>query len=126
MVFSSLSFLFLFLPAVLLVYFAVPRQGKNLVLFLFSLLFYAWGEPVYVLLMIFSTVLDYTCGRLVDKFRGKSEPRAAVFLQVFRFPYRDDKRNFRLQHSAAESAAAYRDFILHLPDDELHDRCVPR
>lgn len=53
MVFSSLSFLFVFLPAVLLVYFVVPRQGKNTVLFAFGLLFYAWGEPIYVLLMDF-------------------------------------------------------------------------
>jgi len=82
MVFSSLSFLFLFLPAVLLVYFAVPRQGKNTVLFLFSLLFYAWGEPVYVLLMIFSTVLDYTCGRLVDKFRGTNKQKIGLIISV--------------------------------------------
>lgn len=82
MVFSSLSFLFLFLPAVLLVYFIVPRQGKNTVLFLFSLLFYAWGEPIYVLLMIFSTVLDYTCGRLVDKFRGTSKRKIGLIISV--------------------------------------------
>lgn len=82
MVFSSLSFLFLFLPAVLLIYFAVPRQGKNTVLFLFSLLFYAWGEPIYVLLMIFSTVLDYTCGRLVEKFRGTNKQKIGLIISV--------------------------------------------
>ena len=83
MVFSSLTFLLLFLPAVLLVYFAVPRQGKNAVLFLFSLLFYAWGEPVYVVLMIFSTVLDYTCGRLVEKYRGTSKQKIGLLISVF-------------------------------------------
>lgn len=82
MVFSSLTFLFVFLPAVLLVYFSVPRQGKNAVLFIFSLLFYAWGEPIYVLLMIFSTVLDYTCGRLVEKFRGTPKQKIGLLISV--------------------------------------------
>lgn len=57
----------LFLPLTLLVYYIVPNRGKNAALFVFSLLFYAWGEPVYVLLMIFSTILDYVCGRLVER-----------------------------------------------------------
>ena len=82
MVFSSLTFLLLFLPAVLLVYFAVPRQWKNGVLFLFSLLFYAWGEPVYVVLMIFSTVLDYTCGRLVEKYRGTPKQKIGLIVSL--------------------------------------------
>ena len=83
MVFSSLTFLFLFLPAVLAVYYAVPRAGKNAVLFAFSLLFYAWGEPVYVGLMIFSTVLDYTCGKLVDKYRGTGKAKIGLLVSVF-------------------------------------------
>ena len=82
MVFSSLSFLFVFLPAVLLVYFAVPRQGKNAVLFAFSLLFYAWGEPIYVLLMVFSTIFDYTCGRLVEKHRGTPKQKIGLLISV--------------------------------------------
>lgn len=65
MVFSSLLFLFRFLPIVLLLYFIVPKRFRNLVLFLSSLVFYAWGEPVYVGLILFSTVLDYTLGRIV-------------------------------------------------------------
>lgn len=73
----------LFLPAVLLIYFAVPRQGKNAVLFIFSLLFYAWGEPIYVGLMIFSTVLDYTCGWLVEKYRGTSKQKIGLLISVF-------------------------------------------
>lgn len=82
MVFSSLTFLLYFLPAVLLVYFAVPRKAKNAVLFLASLVFYAWGEPIYVVLMIFSTILDYTCGRLVEKFRGTSKKKVGLIISV--------------------------------------------
>lgn len=67
MVFSSITFLFYFLPIVLLVYFLSPKKIRNFILFASSLFFYAWGEPVYVLLMIFSTLVDYTLGILVDK-----------------------------------------------------------
>ena len=63
MVFSSLIFLFRFLPAFLTLYLVAPKRYRNLVLFLASLVFYAWGEPVYILLMLFSTVLDYGNGR---------------------------------------------------------------
>lgn len=65
MVFSSILFLFYFLPFVLILYFLSPRKYKNMVLFLSSLLFYSWGEPKYIWIMIFSTVLDYTCGRKI-------------------------------------------------------------
>ena len=82
MVFSSLTFLLLFLPAVLLVYFLVPRPGKNAVLFIFSLIFYAWGEPIYVVLMIFSTVLDFTCGHLVEKYRGTPKKKLGLIISV--------------------------------------------
>lgn len=74
MVFSSLTFLFLFLPAVLILYYICPRKGRNLLLFVVSLLFYAWGEPVYVLLMIFSTVFNYACGIGIDAARKKGRP----------------------------------------------------
>lgn len=73
MVFSSILFLFRFLPAVLLLYVIAPRSWKNAVLFLASLFFYAWGEPVYVVLMLFSTVVDYTHGRLVNRFLGQGK-----------------------------------------------------
>ncbi len=65
MVFSSITFLFAFLPLALGLYYLAPRKYRNAVLFLMSLVFYAWGEPVYVVLMFFSTALDYTCGRRV-------------------------------------------------------------
>lgn len=70
MVFSSLLFLFLFLPIFLGVYFIIPSKFRNFILFIASLLFYAWGEPIYVGIMIFSTLLDYSCGRLIDRFRN--------------------------------------------------------
>ena len=82
MVFSSLTFLLFFLPAVLAVYFAVPARFKNGVLLLFSLVFYAWGEPVYVCLMIFSILLNYSCGRLVDKYRGTGKSRTALIVSI--------------------------------------------
>lgn len=77
MVFSSVLFLFRFLPVFFLFYFVVPRRARNLVLFLGSLVFYAWGEPVYVVLMLFSTISDYIHGLLIARCRGK---KAAAYL----------------------------------------------
>lgn len=68
MVFSSLLFLFRFLPIVLIAYYVCPKRFRNAVLFLLSLVFYAWGEPVYVVLMLFSTLVDYTHGLLAEKY----------------------------------------------------------
>ena len=72
MLFSSLPFLYYFLPAVLMVYFLVPRQLKNGVLLLSSLIFYGWGEPKYVLLMIATIALFYGCGLAIE---GAKQPR---------------------------------------------------
>ncbi len=77
MVFSSLLFLFRFLPVVLVLYFAVPRRWKNLILLLVSLVFYAWGEPVYVLLMAVSIMVTWLGGLLVDRFKNAGKSRAA-------------------------------------------------
>ena len=68
MVFSSPVFLFFFLPVTLGIYYAVPARFKNFILFLSGLVFYAWGEPVYVLIMILSTAIDYTAGRIIGRF----------------------------------------------------------
>lgn len=73
MVFSSLLFLFRFLPVVLLLYFTAPRKLRNLVLLLVSLVFYAWGEPVYVILMVVSILISWTGGLLVDHFLEKGQ-----------------------------------------------------
>lgn len=68
MVFSSLTFMFVFLPIVLLLYYIVPKKFKNLFILISGLIFYAWGEPVYVLIMIASTLIDYTAGLMIYKF----------------------------------------------------------
>lgn len=67
MVFSSLLFLFVYLPAVLAGYYLLPRQWRNLFLFVVNLIFYGWGEPVYVLVMVFSMAFNYGFGILVGK-----------------------------------------------------------
>ena len=77
MVFSSLLFLFRYLPIVMLLYFILPRRFRNLLLFVVSLIFYAWGEPVYVTIMLFSTLVDYTHGLLVARFKAQGRMRAA-------------------------------------------------
>lgn len=82
MVFSSLNFLFLFFPIVLFLYYIAPRSVKNGILFFVSLIFYAWGEPVYVSLMLFSTAVDYVHGRLVDKHRGAPKAKIALISSV--------------------------------------------
>ena len=71
MVFSGILFLFRFLPIFFICYFMVPKRMRNFVLFFGSLVFYAWGEPVYILLMLFSTISDYIHGLYIEKFRGK-------------------------------------------------------
>lgn len=80
MLFSSIPFLFYFLPIVLGLYFLVPRLGKNLVLLLASLFFYWWGEPRYVVLMLATIAFAYICGILIDRFRGTGWSK--VFLAV--------------------------------------------
>lgn len=71
MVFSSLIFIFLFLPACLLTYYAFPgRRARNWILIAFSLLFYAWGEPVWVVLLFLSALIDYLNGLFIEKHRG--------------------------------------------------------
>lgn len=101
MVFSSIMFLTRFLPLALIVYFLVPgcmkNTWRNLVLFMFSLAFYAWGEPVYIWLMIFSTAVDYVNGGLAGYFVARDKRNTAkvfvglsvvinlTFLAVFKY-----------------------------------------
>ena len=86
MVFSSMIFLCVFLPVVLIVYFVLPKQLRNLWLLLASLFFYAWGEPRYILIMLFSTVFDYFNGRAIAyaATKGKHDTwgRAVLVLSV--------------------------------------------
>ena len=84
MLFSSMIFLCGFLPVVLLVYFFLSRrQGlANLWLFLASLFFYAWGEPCYIFIMLFSTVFDYCNGQLIGVFQKREKPLAAKLVLI--------------------------------------------
>lgn len=77
MVFSSILFLYQFLPGVLLLYYLLPRRSRNGFLLLVSLFFYSWGEPRYILIMVISTVLDYSCGRGIHFAREKGKEGAA-------------------------------------------------
>jgi len=82
MLFSSIPFLYCFLPAVVLVYFLVPRNVKNAVLLLFSLLFYGWGEPKYVFLMIATIAVFYSCGLAIGKAKTKPWKKTWLILSV--------------------------------------------
>lgn len=86
MVFSSMIFLCVFLPVILVIYFALPKQSRNLWLLLASLFFYAWGEPRYILIMLFSTVFDYFNGRVIEyaTLKGKRDTlgRAVLVLSI--------------------------------------------
>ena len=110
MVFSSLIFLYQFLPLVLLLYFVIPRRflaARNLVLLVFSLLFYSWGETVAIWLMVGSILLNYLHGWLVERFCGRGERKKAravvasavvlnlLLLGIFKYAY------FFLQSAAA-------------------------
>ncbi len=78
MLFSSIPFAYYFLPAVLVLYFLVPFRFKNAVLLAFSLVFYGWGEPVYLILMTLSILMGWVFGLLIGKYRGTK--RAKLFL----------------------------------------------
>ncbi len=82
MLFSSVPFLYYFLPAVLAVYFLIPTKGKNAVLLVASLLFYAWGEPKYVLLMASTIVLFYGCGLAMGKAQTQKWKRVWLIVSV--------------------------------------------
>lgn len=82
MVFSGIEFLYYFLPAVMLIYFLAPKRLKNLMLFVSGLGFYAWGEPVYVIVMVISTAVDYTAGILMSKTEDERKRRACLISSV--------------------------------------------
>ena len=82
MLFSSISFLYYFLPITLILYFLVPRSCKNLVLLISSLFFYFWGEPVYSLLMIGSALSGYIHGRLIEKAKGTKYAKVPLITSI--------------------------------------------
>ncbi len=87
MIFSSLSFLFVFLPLLVIVYYISPSiRYRNLVLFVFSLIFYAWGEPVYITLMIISIINDYIHALIISSFKNKKNmigAKTALISSIF-------------------------------------------
>lgn len=87
MLFSSITFLFMFLPVTVLIYYLVPQKKRNIVLLIASLFFYAWGEPLYVVLMILSILLNFYCGKDIgekseDPLRRKRSLIFAVVMNV--------------------------------------------
>lgn len=82
MLFSSITFLFGFLPLVLLVYYISPRKIRNFILMIFSMLFYAWGEPKYIIVMIISIFVGYVMGLLTDYYKKKDKLSVARFTMV--------------------------------------------
>jgi alginate O-acetyltransferase complex protein AlgI len=96
-VFASLPFLYAFLPLCVAFYFIVPgRRAKNITLTIFSLLFYAWGEPIYWVLLVISSLQDYICGRVIGARAGKPAAKAALVVSLvgnlgllFTFKYLD-------------------------------------
>ena len=75
MIFSSIPFLFFFFPLFILLYFTLPFKYKNHILLLFSLIFYAWGEPIYILLMIFSSIVDFINGKNIEKYKDDNKKK---------------------------------------------------
>ncbi|MFJ8234704.1 MBOAT family O-acyltransferase [Ureibacillus sp. NPDC094379] len=82
MVFSSLIFLYVFLPIIIILYFIFPKVLRNTILLIASLLFYAWGEPKYVLLMLISIIINYVFGIVIDKADGKSKRLTLLWITV--------------------------------------------
>lgn len=82
MVFSSLTFWFIYLPAVLLSYYITPKKARNVVLFIVSLAFYGWGEPVYIILMLITILINYIAGYLIGISEDKSKKRLWLVLSV--------------------------------------------
>ena len=85
MVFSSVTFILGYLPLALILYYIAPRRARNGILFLLSLLFYAWGEPIYVILMLISTAADYSFALYADRWNQKGDhkkARRAVYATV--------------------------------------------
>ena len=80
MLFSSITFLFWFLPAAIILYAIAPKKLKNAVLVIVSLVFYAWGEPKYVFLMLGTVAAGYVFGLLIEHIKNKDRSSKAVFI----------------------------------------------
>lgn len=82
MVFSSIVFLYIFLPIMLIVYFIVPNKFKNAIMILASLIFFAWGEIRYIFIMLILAVMDFICGRNIDKNFNNKKKKIYLFIDV--------------------------------------------
>ena len=82
MVFSSLIFIYIFLPITLLIYYITPKRFRNLVVFIASILFYAWGEPYYIALLLISVIVDYFGAIIVEKTRADKDKSRFIFVTV--------------------------------------------
>ncbi len=83
MVFSSLIFIYFFLPVSLLGYFLMPSmKGKNFILLLFSLLFYAWGEPIWITLLLFSSIVNYFMALYISNHKGSGRSKLALLVSI--------------------------------------------
>ena len=82
MVFSSIIFMYLYLPITLIVYFLTPARYRNIWLFLVNIIFYGWGEPVYILLMFVSITVNYIVGIMVGKYKDDNKKLAKRYLIV--------------------------------------------
>ena len=126
MLFSSITFLYCFLPCVLLVYFVVPDRLKNFTLLAASLIFYGWGEPKYLVFMLLSVTQSYIAALLVERFRGTCacsfgcrKSRSAGVLQVCRLFYRKLQCGNGSFRAAPEYCAARRYQFLYISDFKL-------
>lgn len=135
MVFSSITFLYYFLPLVFLNYFLVPFRYKNSVLLLFSLLFYSWGEPGYVLLMILSILFGYSEGLWIAKASDKKHSRWILLLACLihlgllgYFKYADfivENLNMAGLSLSSKGSFTNRNQLLHFSDFKLPCGCIP-
>ena len=82
MVFSGATFLYAFLPVTLILYFIAPKKWRNAVLMVMSLLFYAFGEPVYVVLLLISSLSDWLHSLFIESHRGKKSAKVALISSV--------------------------------------------
>lgn len=85
MVFTSISFIYYFLPLLLICYFVVPKKFRNIILLMFSVLFYFYGEPKYMLLMLIEVLISYVVGLLIDKYKSKNILIIGIFIHVLLF-----------------------------------------
>lgn len=85
MVFTSISFIYYFLPLLLIFYFVVPKKFRNIILLMFSVLFYFYGEPKYILLMLIEVLISYVVGLLIDKYKSKNILIIGIFIHVLLF-----------------------------------------